>query len=536
LKTILKNGKIYVGKNNFQEAIFIENGVIKQVGTNEEIMLNSAHTTLDLDGKTVLPGLNDSHLHIASVGAFMTSCNLTSAKSIEDTIQIGKNFLKENKGIIAIHGNGWNQDCFISGEVRLLNKFDLDQISSDIPIVYERVCGHVSVGNSKALEVIGVDENTRVDGGEIELGSDGKPNGVFNENATRLIHSVIPRKNKSEIEKEFIKACEYALSVGITSVQSCDVSGNDFNFMFEIIHDIYDNKKTKLRYSAQNNFQDINSFKKYLETEYITGKYDEKFLSRGALKLFKDGSLGARTALMINDYNDSPGNKGVSALNDKQLQELCDLATANEIQVVTHAIGDGAVESVINTYEKTNKDSKNGKNKLRHGIVHCQITNSEQLYRIAQLNINVMYQPIFLDYDLKIVESRVGKELSNTSYAFNTLNNLNVPISFGTDSPVEDCNPFPNIYCAVTRQDLNGNPSGGFNPNEKMVLKDVIDSYTIKSAYNEFKEDFKGRLKPGYVADLIILDRDIFTVDNSEIKDIKVEMTMVDGEFVYKKR
>jgi len=192
---------------------------------------------------------------------------------------------------------------------------------------------------------------------------------------------------------------------------------------------------------------------------------------------------------MLNEYKDSPGNKGVEALNDKQLQELCDLASSRGIQVVTHAIGDGAIESVINAYEKTMKSRHNP---LRHGIVHCQITSLQQLERIADLNIYVMYQPIFLDYDNTIVESRVGEKLASTSYAFNTLNNLRAPISFGTDSPVEDCNPFPNIYCAVTRQGLNGNPSGGFNPNEKMKIEDVVDAYTIGSAYNEFKEDFKG--------------------------------------------
>ncbi|MBP1924738.1 putative amidohydrolase YtcJ [Sedimentibacter acidaminivorans] len=532
MKTVLKNGKFYVEKGNFQEAIFIDDGIIKQIGCNNEILLNKADIVIDLDGKTVLPGLNDSHMHILSVGAAMNSCNLTSAKSIEDTIQIGKIFLKQHENTIALHGLGWNQDYFTSGEKRLLNRFDLDQISKDIPIVYERVCGHVAVGNTKALEILNIDETTNVDGGEIQIGIDGNPNGIFNENATRLVQSVIPEKSKEEIEKEFIKAGEYALSVGITSVQSCDIMDKKFKSMFDIIHNIYDNNKLKLRYCAQNNFQNINDFKKYLNTEFINGKYDEKFLSRGALKLFKDGSLGARTALMLNEYKDSPGNKGVEALNDKQLQELCDLASSRGIQVVTHAIGDGAIESVINAYEKTMKSRHNP---LRHGIVHCQITSLQQLERIADLNIYVMYQPIFLDYDNTIVESRVGEKLASTSYAFNTLNNLRAPISFGTDSPVEDCNPFPNIYCAVTRQGLNGNPSGGFNPNEKMKIEDVVDAYTIGSAYNEFKEDFKGRLKPGYVADLIVLDKDIFTIENNQIKDIKVELTMVNGEFVYKR-
>ncbi|MFA5524098.1 MAG: amidohydrolase, partial [Tissierellales bacterium] len=373
---------------------------------------------------------------------------------------------------------------------------------------------------------------TSVDGGVIELGIDGKPNGIFNENAVGLLYSVIPDKDDKAIEEDFLKAAEYALSLGITSVQSNDASGSDFINTFKIIHNLNKNNKLKLRYNPQFNFQDIEDFKEYLETEFKTGTYDGKFLSNGALKLFKDGSLGARTALMLKDYEDAPGTKGVAALSDEYLQALCDLATENGITVVTHAIGDGAVESVINAYEKT---MQNGENPLRHGIVHCQITSMEQLERIAKLNIPVMYQPIFLDYDVQIVEDRVGKELASTSYAFKTLSKLGAPISFSTDAPVEDCNPFPNIYCAITRQRINGEPVGGFVPSEKMSVEEAIDAYTIGSAYNEFKEDFKGRLKPGYVADLIILNSDIFTVDETKIKDIKVDKTMINGEFVFER-
>jgi len=242
--------------------------------------------------------------------------------------------------------------------------------------------------------------------------------------------------------------------------------------------------------------------------------------------------LGARTAYLSREYEDAPGTKGVEALSDQLLQAFCDLASGYGIQVLVHAIGDGAAESVINAFEKTMKD---GQNPLRHGIVHCQITNEEQLKRIAKLDISVFYQPIFLDYDIQIAEARVGRELAGTSYAFNTLNKLGASISFGTDSPVEDCNPFPNIYCAVTRQRMDGTPEGGFFPGERMSVEDAIDAYTIGSAYNEFKEGFKGRLKPGYAADLIVLGRDIFTTAENEIKDIKVEKTMVGGEFVYEK-
>lgn len=532
MRTILYNAKIYVEKNNFQEAMLIEDGIIKKTGTTDNILKNAADKATDLHGKTVIPGINDSHLHLSMVGESMASCDLKSAGSIDEAVDLGKKYLKENKGLRALFGRGWNQDYFTSGEARMLNRLDLDKVSTEIPVVYERVCGHVASANTKALEILGADENTAVDGGEILKDGNGRPNGIFTENAVGFIQSVLPVKSPEEGEKEFLKAAGYAISVGITSVQSCNSSGNDTKDMFSVLHNIYDNGKTRLRCNPQFIFQDINDFKEYLATEHKNGRYDGKFLTRGALKLFKDGSLGARTALMLKDYNDEPGTKGVAALSDEQLQALCDLATENGIRVVTHAIGDGAVESVINAYEKA---MKGGKNPLRHGIVHCQISSPGQLKRIAELNIPVMYQPIFLDYDIQIVESRVGRELASTSYAFDTLRKLGAHISFGTDSPVEDCNPFPNIYCAVTRQRINGTPEGGYTPDEKMSVEDAVDAYTIGSAFNEFKENFKGRLKPGYAADLTVLDNDIFTMEQSRIKDIKVLKTMIDGEFVYER-
>ena len=530
MKTILKNGKIYIEKNNFAEALLIEDGIIKKVGSNEDISLLGAEKIIDLEGKTVLPGLNDSHLHLTGVGSFMSLCVLTSAKSIEDIIRLGIEFLANNPELTALPGRGWNQDNFTSSEKRMPTRYDLDKISTEIPIIFVRVCGHMATANTKALELLEIDENTRVDGGVIELGSDGKPNGIVSENAVGFLSTLIPPKTKEDIESEFLKAAEHAIRLGITSVQSCDIMNEAPELMFEIIHNIYKYKKTKLRYGHQFNFQDIHDFRNYLNTEFITGEYDGKFLSKGALKLFIDGSLGARTALMLDDYKDAPGTRGVEVLTVEQLDEICSLAAENGVRIVTHAIGDGAAQIIINAYEKV---LVNGENPLRHGIVHCQITRMEQLERIAKLKIPVMYQPIFLDYDSTIVEDRVGEELASTSYAFNTLYNLGAPVSLSTDAPVENYNPWYNLYCAVNRIRLDGKPEGGFYPNEKMDLQDAIDCYTYGSAYNEFKENFKGRLKPGFVADLIVLDRDIFTINPKEIKDILVEKTMIDGTFIY---
>ena len=530
MKTILKNGNIFIEKGVFKQAILIEDGLIKKIGTNVSILQENADKIIDLEGKTVLPGLNDSHLHLSLVGESMNICNLTEARSIDDIINLGREFIKNNPSIKVLKGRGWNQDYFTSGEIRELNRYDLDKISISIPIIFERVCLHLASSNSKAIELLEINKDTRVKGGIIELDKENLPLGIFKEYAVKLIKSVIPKKEDLEIEKELLMAINYCISMGITSVGSCDIMNNDAGQMFSIIRNIYREKKTKIRYSHQFNFQNIEDFKDYLKTEFKNQEYDENFLSKGSLKLFKDGSLGARTALLKSSYKDDDSTKGVDSLDDEILESLVKLASKNNIQVLTHAIGDAAVESLIDIYSRIN--SKND-NKLRHAIVHCQITSKEQLERISKEKISVLVQPIFLDYDIQIVKDRVGEDLASTSYAFNSLYLCHGKLSFSSDAPIEDVNPFSNIYCAVNRLRLDGTPLSGFFPKEKMNLESAIDAYTAGSAYNEFKEVLKGKLKEGFFADLIVLDRDIFSIDPLEIKDIKVERTMIDGEFVF---
>ncbi len=532
MKTIIKNGKIYINKDQFAEALYIEDGIIKQIGNFEDLDQTNIDEIIDIKGKTMLPGLNDSHLHLVSLGEFILSCDLTTATSINEVIEKGKTYLDTHSPHILI-GRGWNQDFFVPTDNRMITKYDLDLISTEIPIIFSRVCGHVSVGNSKAIEMIGLNDTSYVDGGEILLGSDGKPNGIFTENAVYALYSIIPEKSSEILESDIERGMEYAISVGLTSVQSCDIMGTNSKMVFSTLHRMYREGKLKLRYGHQFNYQNIGDFREYLLTEHLTGIYDERFLSKGSLKLFKDGSLGARTALMSSPYADDPTTHGVAALSDDQLFEICNLATANNISIITHAIGDAAVESVIKAYESTFSDEINP---LRHGIVHCQITTSDQIDRISKLRLSVMAQPIFLDYDMNIVKSRVGPELASTSYAFKSLLDSGAPLNLSTDAPVENCNPFPNIYSAVTRQAIK-TPSGKcFLENEKLTVEEAIDAYTSGSAYNEFKEHFKGRLLPGYVADLIVLDQDIFTIEPAKIKDIKVTMTMIDGKIVYESK
>lgn len=540
MKTILYNGKIYIERDNFAEALYIEDGIIKKVGSNKEILalVEGDMEKVDCHGNTVIPGLNDSHMHLLMVGESMCQVSIDSCNSIENMIERCRDFMEHNEEKVknGIHAIGWNQDLFLD-EKRSPNRFDLDKISTEIPIVLERICGHILSTNTKTIELLGIDGNSpQWEGGVFEIGEDGYPNGVFTENACNYVKKVIPEFTIEEREDMLIKAMEHAVALGITSVQSNDIGTTvlDTDTYFDMFHRVFNEEKGLLRYRHQVCFNNVKEFEEYIEKgEFTRDKYkDDSWLTLGPLKLFKDGSLGARTALMRHEYCDDKGNYGTEWISNSEMEKYCELARKANMQVVTHAIGDAAIEETINCYEKAFID---GKNQLRHGLVHCQITDRPILERISNLDILAMYQPIFLDYDMHAVESRCGKEMSATSYAFNTLQQLGGHISYGTDAPVESCNPFPNIYCAVTRRDSKGFPKDGFYPRECVDVYTAIDAYTVGSAYAEFMENKKGRIKENYYADIVILDKDIFTVDPLEIRNISPILTMVGGKIVYRK-
>ncbi|MEG0291819.1 MAG: amidohydrolase [Anaerovoracaceae bacterium] len=539
MKTVLHNGKIYVERDSFAQSILIENGLISKVGTSDEILLLADDETevIDCKGKTVIPGLNDSHLHFMQMGETMYQVKIDESTSIEDMIKRCKEFLvdHEDRCINGIHAIGWNQDLFVDGD-RLPDRNDLDQISTEIPIVLERVCGHIVSTNTKVIEILGLDgDSPQYQDGEFLIGEDGLPNGIFKGNACNIAKDVIPDFSLEERREILEESMKFAVSKGLTSVQSNDVGTTfmDGPAAFALFHRLYDDGKGLLRYRHQVCFNNLDGFREYLKTgERATGEYpEESWLTLGPLKLFKDGSLGARTALMKNGYADDRANHGLEWIKQDEMDEYCKLAKENNMQVITHAIGDAAIDQTIEAYKKAFVD---GKNKLRHALVHCQITDNELINKIKEEEILVAVQPIFLDYDMNVVENRCGTELASTSYAFNSFYKKGVNMSFGTDCPVEECNPFPNIYEAVTRKDRSGNPPNGFYSEECVDVYTAIDAYTIGSAYMEFMEDKKGRLKEGYYADLVILDKDIFTIDPMEIKDIKPELTMVSGKIVYK--
>jgi len=531
MRTIVYNGHLYQQRGQFVSALLIEDGTILQAGSDENILAHQTPDTIliDLQGKTGLPGFNDSHLHFYGSAVAFQTVDLYGSTSIEDIVNRANTFLSTHPSEgQALFGRGWNQDYF-THDVRLITRLDLDRISTDFPIVFSRACGHVVSVNSKALSVLGITALTpQIEGGQFDLDDQGNPNGIFRENTIGLLSPLqVPLSIQDRVTL-LRQVSAIANQYGITSVQTNDLTiGTEESAATEAAYTYVSTHEPTVRIHHQSCFSDFDAFKERIQSGYHV--QENAFNSYGPLKLFVDGSLGARTANMRTPYADDPLTQGIECMSSDTLDQFVSTADQAGIQVAIHAIGDGAMAQVLDSYQKVIDVA----NPLRHGIIHCQITDLPLLQRFKALDILAYVQPIFLHYDLHIVESRVGKALASTSYAFGTMEKLGLHVAYGTDSPVEGLNVFHNIHCAINRQDLRYFPENGFVPSEKVDLETAIDAYTLGGAFASFEEDRKGRLLPGYVADLVIVDQPLFDLDPALVKDVQVVMTMVDGKIVY---
>ncbi|NLV77578.1 MAG: amidohydrolase [Tissierellia bacterium] len=538
---ILINGIIATQdkKDSFVEAVAIKDGNIVKVGTTAEMLdfKNEETEVIDLGGKLVLPGFNDSHMHLLNYGNFLKNIDLTGVKSIEEIIQKVKDILGEKnieKGQW-IKGRGWNNDYF-QGNNRFPNRYDLDKISTEHPIILTRACGHIAITNSKALELANITKDTKQSiGGEFDIDKNGEPLGIFRENAIELINNIIPEPSVKELKDMLLVAIKKANVNGITSVQTDDfgvISYDNYEKIIKAYEELKKEGKLTLRVYEQCLFQEPNKLERFLGKGYNTG-YGDEFFKIGPLKLIADGSLGARTAALTRPYKDAPHTYGIPVFNQEELDNLVDIAHSKGMQVAIHAIGDKAMYMAFESIEKAL--DKNPKKDHRCGIVHCQITDKYLLNKFKELNVIAYIQPIFLDYDWKIAESRVGSELIKTSYNWKTLIDNKVNIACGSDCPVEDLNVMKGIYEAVTRKDLKGEPIDGWMPEQRLTVQEAVYGYTVGGAYTSFEEDIKGTIEEGKLADMVVLSKNIYKIPHDEIKDIKVEMTIFNGQIVYRK-
>ncbi|MBS4534359.1 amidohydrolase [Clostridium sp. D2Q-14] len=537
-KIFINGNIITMDKNSKGEALYIKNNIIDKVGSNEEILkLNNENVEIiDLQNKTLLPGFIDSHMHLLDYGKSLQKCDLRGVKSISELIERLKKFVEKNDFTSNdwILGEGWNHDQF--EEKRLPTKEDLDKVSTKISIAISRTCLHLIVVNSKALDISNIKAPiSKMKDGQVDVDSNGKPNGIIRENAIGLINKNIPTPSKEDIKRMIIDGGKNTLAKGITSIHSDDlksIPGLDFKDIIKIYEELAENNELPVRIYEQCRVTSMEELNDFIDNGFNDYKGND-FFKLGPIKLFTDGSLGSRTAALREPYSDDPSTKGISIYNQKELDELIINSHNLGRSVAVHCIGDKSMEMALNSIEKAQE--KNPRNDIRHGIVHAQITDNEIMDKFKSLDVLAYVQPIFLNYDVHVVDNRIGKKRAKTSYNWKTMMDKGIILGFGSDSPVETFDVMKGIYSAVTRKDLEGKPKEGWLKEQCISVYDSIYNYTINGAYAEFKEDIKGSITKGKVADLVVLSEDIFNINPNDIKNVEVEMTFINGKLKYKK-
>lgn len=527
------NGHFYTGPGYAASVLWAQGGRIRALGGPE--LLAAAPPELprtDLGGGWALPGFNDSHLHLLDVGRGLASVDLFGASGPADIAARCAAFVRAHAVPPgqAVYGNGWNQDLF-AGPHALPTRADLDAAVPDHPLLLDRVCGHIMLCNTAALRAAGITSQTPdPPGGGIDRGPGGEPNGLLRDNAVALVRPLLPAETPAACAGRWRAALAHAAAHGLTSVQTCDVRSRDWPTVLAALEELDAQDALPLRLTLQCAMDTPEDLQALWDAGYRPGAHGKRW-KIGPLKLFLDGSLGARTAWLRGGYSDAPGAHGLCCLPMAEALALARKADAAGMQVVAHAIGDGAMEEMLDIIETLNAP-RGGANPLRHGVVHCQVTAPGQWDRLAALGAGALVQPIFLDYDHTIVTARCGAALAGTSYAFGDAVRRGLPVSYGTDAPVESLDPLRNLYAAVTRRPLSG--GAPWQPQQAVTRAQALFCYTQGSAWQEFAEAEKGRLAPGFLADFTVLDRDYFTVPEADIPRLRVQATVTGGQVVYR--
>lgn len=518
-------------KRDVVQAVGIKDGKIAFVGTDAEAASLDAKEKMDLKGKCMLPGFDDSHMHLLHYSFINRAFPLLGVNSLQLILDNAKAYVDSVENWPQgkwLFGRGWNHEMF-EDEKRFLTKQDLDKISTEIPIIFIRVCGHIAAANSLATELMLKHPKAKDNMHKIDAAQ-----GLFKENALKLSYDIMASPSQEEIEDMILYGVNKMNKAGITTVQTDDflsLPGRDWARISAAYKNLEAKKKLNMRIRNQASFMNPEDLKAFLNSGFYK-EWDEGYFKISAIKIFQDGSLGARTALLREDYADSPGERGVMLHDQEELNTMVSMAHDAGLSTVTHCIGDKAADMVINAVEYALK--KNPREDHRHGIIHLQITDMDILNRIKELGMIAMVQPVFCAGDMDIVASRVGKQRESTSYLWKTLIKMGIHSSGGSDAPVENFDVLDNIQIGVTREKLTGGPKDGWMPEERLSIDEALRMFTYEAAYASFDEDKKGTIEVGKFADFVVLDQDICKVDPHTIKDINVMLTMCGGKVVFR--
>ena len=505
------------GKLEHFTGILIGNdGKVKRLLHGEMLKLRDTDV-VDAGGKTVVPGLIDARGHVMSLGFTALQLDLTGTTSLADLQQRLKAYAAANPNARWILGRGWNQELW--PDKRFPTAADIDAVVNDRPVWLGRVDGHAAVANSAAIQASGFTLNTQAPtGGRIE-------NGLFVDAAMNLIEAKIPAPTPAEQDAALAAAQRLMLSTGLTGAADMGTSPDEWAAMERA------GRAGALKIRILSYAGGIPGMKAINGGKPSDWLYGER-LHLGGVKLYADGALGSRGAWLKQPYADKPDTRGLQFLTDAQILEQATAAAAAGYQLAIHAIGDAANAQVISTYEKLS--AAYGKDR-RWRIEHFQIVDPVDIPRLKPAGIIASMQPTHQTSDRLMAEARLGSDRLKGAYAWQTVEQLGIPIAFGSDFPVESPNPFPGLAAAVSRQDMNGQPPGGWRPEERVSFEQALAGFTRGAAYAGFAEQRIGSLEPGKWADFILVDRDVGKVDAQALARTQVLQTWVAGQKVWER-
>lgn len=513
--TLFFNGKINMLDSNFTvaEAMAVHNGRVEAIGTKLELLERYQFSNqTDLNQQFVYPGIIDAHCHFYGLGTFMQMVDLTACKSFSEVVDACIKFYARNPQPFIV-GRGWDQNKWESQDYP--DNTELNQAFPDIPVLLKRVDGHAAIANDAALKLGRFTVETAIYGGDL-LKKDNKLTGVLIDNAADSLQSFFPKPNRSQIAAALLKAQEICFDYGITGVHDAGLEPE----VIDVIDSLHKQGVLKMRIAAMVSISDKNIA--WLKEK---GGIKTNWLNVNSFKMYADGALGSRGALLLEPYSDAPGNYGLMLTDANQMENWVKEIANSPFQLNTHCIGDSANRFILNLYGKYLGE----KNNRRWRIEHAQVIHESDFKLYKKFGVIPSVQPTHATSDMYWAEKRIGKNRIKSAYAYKQLMQQNGWIPLGTDFPVEQVSPYFTFDAAVSRQDDKGFPIGGFEPTNALTRKEALLGITLWAAMAAFEENEKGSIATNKFADFIISEVDLLQADLPQIRNLKAISTYVNG-------
>ncbi len=524
---VLLNGKIFTVNpaQPWVQAVAVRDGKFVAVGNDHEVkkLIGGNTEVIDLQGRLALPGFNDAHLHFANGGLYLLGIDLRPARDEREFVRILKEYIYKVPKGEWITGGNWDHENWPSKKHP--RRELIDAVTPDHPVLVSRLDGHMALANTLALKRAGITRDTPdPQGGEIVRdGKTGEPTGILRDTAMDLVGDVIPPLSHDQRERAIRAAMRHAQELGVTSVQD-NSSAEDLAIYQELLR----KGELGVRVNAWRGADFTGDFQRL----GVRAPYGDPFLRLGTVKLFVDGSMGAGTALFFSPYADDPATSGLPIHTREQLDALVAAADKAGLQIAAHAIGDEANAWILDAFTKAR--AANGGRDARHRVEHAQVVRDEDVARFRELGVVASVQPCHCIDDMRWAEKRIGARVSD-AYRWRSFMDAGVRLAFGTDWDVEPLDPRLGLYAAVTRELPGGGPAGGWHPREKLAMEQAIEAYTLGSAYAEFQERSKGSIEIGKLADMAVMEKDLFAIAKKEILGTPVALTILNGKVVFRR-